>query len=794
MKKFILILILLCSPIFLVGQDMVEKIEIQGNERVTKETILYYLSSRAGDYFNQETIRRDFRILWATGFFSDIKIEEADGPSGKIIIIIVEENPVVKEIVYKTGKKVKEDDIVNKLKENDDYILPYSYYSPHKIQRIEKTIKDLLLEKGLASGKVEHEIKPKGKNELEITFQIDEGPKVKVGEIIFEGSPKMRKSALMSAFKDNKKHGVFSWVTGKDTFKENKLADDLENLRKKFQENGYMEAKIGEPRFEDIQKRSIFLKKQTMKKMIIPVDAGYLYFVGEVKVEGNEFFNARYVRNLIKFKEGEVYSTKVREKAVEKIGELYRDFGYLYAGINPVEKLDPKNKKVNVTFNIYEGEVAYLHRLEFKGNMFTKDKVIRREMMLREGDRFSFALFKDSLLRMGQLGLVELEGEPEVLPDTEDPTKINVNVAVTEMQRNNIQFTAGYSGYQGTFVALSYSTVNFLGAGEKLDLSLQYGKRIRNYSFGFTEPYLFDLPMNAGFNIHDMYMRIPGLYNRRSKGVDLSVSGRIKGYWRSSLVYSYDKMELTANEDDYEYYNPYGYGGGYGGYSGGYGGGYGGYGGYNPYYGGAYGYGKYNISAITPSFYRNTVDSPLTPSRGSLVMVSLKYAGKFLGGDVDMIKPRFEVTKYIPVIKGSSIGFHAEYSYIHKFGDTTTPYWERFYLGGERSIRGYEYFSIGPREESGYNLGGEKSFVLNAEYIMPLGGPIYAIMFYDMGNAYASEQKVSLNNMYSSAGLEMRIFVPALRVPFRLIFAYNNRLIRQGDSNFNFRFAIGTTF
>ncbi len=153
------------------------------------------------------------------------------------------------------------------------------------------------------------------------------------------------------------------------------------------------------------------------------------------------------------------------------MGEAYRDGGYLYAQVIPVENLDPKNKIVNVTFNIYEGEVAFLNRLEFRGNNYTKDKVIRREMLIREGDRFSLAYFKDSILRIKQLGLVDLEKDPDIKPNPDDPTKIDVQVNVKELQRNNIQFTAGYSGYEGTFVALSYSTVNFLGAGENLEFT-----------------------------------------------------------------------------------------------------------------------------------------------------------------------------------------------------------------------------------------------------------------------------------------------------------------------------------
>lgn len=770
MKKVILIVIFACLPLYLFGQEIVEKIEIIGNERVTRETFLYYLSSKEGDYYNEEMLRRDFKVLWSTGFFANIKIEKEDGTSGKIVKIIVEENPIIKNIVYKTGKKVKEDDIVDKLKEKDEYILPYSYYSPYKIQRIQRTIEDLLVEKGLQSGKVKVDVNKKGKSELEVLFDINEGPKIKVGEVFFEGKPKILGSVLRGAMKENKTHGVFSWITGKDVFKQNKLDEDLASVRTRLQEHGYMEATVGEPRIEEITKRSIFLRKQKMTRVVVPVDAGYRYTVGEVKIEGNKVIATQYLRKLINLKTNDVYSTKIREKSVEDIGEIYRDAGYLYAQVAPVENLDPKRKRVNVTFNIYEGEVAYLNRLEFRGNTYTKDKVIRREMLIREGDRFSLAFFRDSILRMRQLGLVDLEGEPDIKPNPKDPTQIDVTMRVKEIQRNNIQFSAGYSGYEGTFVALSYSTVNFLGAGENLEFMIQHGKRIKNYMFGFTEPYFLDHPISTGFKVYNRYVIYPYLYNRKGRGADLILGARIKGYWRTSLTYGYENVDIElpgVTEEDSEI---------------------------DPIYSSMYGLGKYAVSSITSTLYRSTVDSPLTPTSGALYLISCKFAGGFLGGDINLIKPRFEWTFYHPLVKNHVIGFHTEYQFIKSSGDFQIPFWERFYLGGERSIRGYDIYTIGPRSELGTNIGGEKSLVFNAEYIIPLGGPLYAILFCDTGNAYSADEGISFKNMYSSTGLEMRIFVPALRIPFRLIFAYNNKKIRRDDNNFAFRFAVGTTF
>jgi len=782
MKKLVWLLIPLLLPLALAGQERIEKIEIVGNDRLTRETILYYLTSREGDYFNEDSLRRDFRVLWSTGFFSDLRIEGEEGTAGKVVKITVEENPVIKTITYKTGKKVKEDDIVNKLKEKDEYVLPYSYYSSAKVQRVKDTIQDLLLEKGLHAAKVDVQMDRKGKNELELLFKIDEGPKVRVGEVLFAGKPKIPQSELRMAMKSNWPHSVFAWVAGKDVYKENKLQEDVENIKAKFQEQGYMEATVESPRVEEMSKRTIFMKSQKMMRLVFPVNAGYRYFVGDVTVEGSKAVRADYIRTLIKLNKGQIYSTKAREKAVEQIGEIYRDVGYLYVQVMPIESLDPKNKRVNVTYNIHEGEVAYLSKLEFKGNNYTKDKVIRREMLLREGDRFSLALFKDSMNRIKQLGLVELEKEPDIKPNSEDPTKIDAVISVRELQRNNIQFSAGYSGYEGFFVMASYSTVNFLGAGENLEITAQYGKRVKNYLFGFTEPYIFDLPITLGFNIYDRFVMYPYLYDRKGRGADLTVGARLRGYTRGNLTYSYELVDIRPSTYGGSY-NPYGNYPGSGSYPGRYPGIYPGY-----------GYGRYAVSAIIPTVYRSTIDSPLTPSRGTMVLVSMKYAGGPLGGEVDFIKPKFEFTFWRPTFSKQVFGFHAVFQFIKSSEAAQVPFWERFYMGGERDIRGYDIYSIGPRGPTGQLVGGMKALVINVEYQFRLADPLNLILFYDVGNTYLQPQNIDLTDMYTSTGVEARIFVPALRVPFRLILAYNNRLIYPGDTNLNFRFAIGTTF
>ena len=344
MKKLVLALLLIILPGLLAGQEILEKIEIVGNDRVTPETILYYLTVREGDYYVTDQFRRDFRVLWSTGFFSNIKFEEAQGTRGRIVRITVEENSVVKAITYKTGKKVKEKAIVDKLKEKDQAILPYSYYSPYKLQRIKDTITDLLFEKGLLASKIDTEIVKQGKNEVNVQIKIDEGPKVRVGDVVFEGDTKLLSSALEWSMKDNRPHSLFNWVLGKDVYKQNKLTDDVDRIKKKYQENGYMEAAVGQPRIEEIERRSVIFKKQKMMRLTVPITAGYLYRVGEIKIEGNKAVNIKYLRTMVKLRPGEVYSTKDREKSVDDISEVYRDGGYIYIQVIPSRTSTPRGR------------------------------------------------------------------------------------------------------------------------------------------------------------------------------------------------------------------------------------------------------------------------------------------------------------------------------------------------------------------------------------------------------------------------------------------------------------------
>ncbi|MCP5050283.1 MAG: BamA/TamA family outer membrane protein, partial [bacterium] len=286
---------------------------------------------------------------------------------------------------------------------------------------------------------------------------------------------------------------------------------------------------------------------------------------------------------------------------------LYGTIGHIFCQVAPEENLDPIKQVADVTLKIQEGETAFVGKLEFAGNTFTKDYVIRREWLLREGARFNTGWLKACITRMRQLGLVDIAKDPEFKPNPQDPKKMDIKVHVKELNRQSVNFNLGYSGFDGLYLGLGYSTRNFLGTGETLAVTIQTGTRSKQYKLAFSEPYLFHSRANVGFEGHKSSLSYPGSYTRKGEGFSISTSTRLPRFFNLSLSYSYEDVEISdlpANFLDDPLSNLY-------------------------FRDGA-------ISAISPVFYYSTVDSPLFPSSGSKFLLSYRYSGGILGGDVDL--------------------------------------------------------------------------------------------------------------------------------------------------------------
>jgi outer membrane protein insertion porin family len=385
-----------------------------------------------------------------------------------------------------------------------------------------------------------------------------------------------------------------------------------------------------------------------------------------------------------------------------------------------------------------------------------------------------------------------MEGAPDIRPSELADNKVDVTFKVEEQNRNQFTFGGGVSGLEGTFINASFSTTNFLGAGETFQIYVQSGKRTKNYSLSVSEPYFLDRPITAGVDVfrrkitYPPYLNSVG-YSQESTGLSL-VSGFLVGKWsRAFLNYTYEVIEIgEVSRDEFvdDPYYMYGYGYGYGGY------------GINPL---LYGdLGKRRESRITPNFVYNTVDNPWTPRAGMRHTATMMVAGGPLGGTVNYFRPTLEAIVYLPVGRRMSLGTRAEYAIIQPFGDTKVlPWYQRYFLGGETQVRGYPIRSIGPTNSQNTPIGGNKFALFNAEYYFDVFGPLRALLFFDAGQAFLEGEPVKLSELRLSTGAELRFIMPVLNVPFRLIYAINpNRSDYEKlyVPYSTFKFAVGTTF
>ncbi len=769
MMKKMLWLVMLFLVVQFLSAEVIEQIQIEGNRKVSRETIQFYMKSREGGIYDSQKLKDDFKALWETGFFENIRIEEENGGSGKIVRLVLVENPLISSVTYKTSKKAKESDIVEKLQGSNIVLQSFSYYSPAKIRKVKKIITDMLLEKGYNQASVTIDEKLEN-GQVALTIRVDAGYKTRIALVDFPGlAPRSVSSGfLRRGMKNNQVHAILAAVGSKDVYNREKINEDLEEVRLRLQQKGYLEAKVGTPEFSMIPRKTVLGRKQQMLKITVPVELGPRYRVGNIAIEGNKIIRTDFLQSLVTFKKGHVYDIKMRNKFIEQIQKFYGGIGYFYAQVVPSENLDPVKRTADLTIHVQENEIVYLGKLEFVGNTFTKDHVIRREWFMREGRRLNINALEDSIKRMKQLGLVTVEKMPEIKPDPQDPQKINITAEVQEVNRQMINFNVGFSGYEGWFISTGYSTQNFLGMGETFTLNLQHGTRSKNYQFAFTEPYMFNLPANFGIDIFKTSYRYPYMYTREGQGFNISASARFWTYWGTSLVYSMEDVEISDVNEDYEYLTSYYY-----------------------YY---YSEGKRRISSLSPTLYYSTVDSPLFPTSGSKVLATYRYSGGFLGGDIYLNKLKLEFVHFLPLWKKHVLGMHAVYEGLAPFGGKTIPFYEKYFMGGERSIRGFDIYTLGPRDKDGSILGGTKSFLVNLEYAIHLSQQLSFVFFYDVGNAYNKGVPIKLNDVYTSSGVELKIFVPMLNVPFRLIFAYNPRLLESSDQHFVFKFAVGPSF
>ncbi len=768
-------------------QNVIEEIQFRGARRVRQDTLQSLIFSKKGDPLDEDTLHRDFMQLWNSQRFDDLRIEREPGKEGWIIRFVVVERPVVRTIKYDGNKSVSESDILDAFKEKKVGLVVESQYDPNKVQRARNVLLDLLAAHGHLSAKVDPQLRRVPPSSLELTFKIDEGPKVKVGEIDIVGNTAFSDKDVIRAMKNLHPFGIphsilFESMFAK-TYDPSKLDEDKSRVQVFYQDHGYFTARVTESmvtmRKTGGEGMHIPLfhpnKPGTAADVSITVEEGKLYHLNNITFTGVKFFRTpeALMTPLFQMAKGDVFSTVKLRKGLENMRKLYGDFGFIDFVAEPSFEPMADSGQMDMSLSVDEGHQFFVRRIDFSGNLTTRDKIIRRQLLIDEGQIFNNRLWELSILRLNQLGYfdpLKAEDAADIKRDTKTNT-VDITLKVKERGKNAIQLNGGVSGIAGSFIGASYSTANFLGLGETLSLSSQLGTRLREVRFGFTEPYFLDHAVQAGFTLYIQrydynqaqeasilagtnlisYYNSLGTQNllnyiQNGYGGTVFVSYPLKrSFARLGLSYGYNISNLktltTAATNYFDYLDFEGVGGP------------------NQLTG-------IRTSTVTPSYTYNSINNPINPSGGRSVYFALAFSGSELGGNVNTIQPTIDVKYFRPGLKkGHVIGMHLSARLLTGYGGKVAPPFSRYFMGGENDVRGFNIWTISPivylpsdvasiqvynndgsiRTQKGVPLtmtvpsyqvtfpGGDTNVVGNFEYRIPIVGPVTLAIFADAG-------------------------------------------------------------
>lgn len=709
------------------AQEIVTAIEFRGNRRIQSSTLMARIFTRAGQAFNENDIERDFMALWNTGYFDDIRAVATDDPknkNGKIITFFVREKKLVRSIDYKGMNSVTPSDVMDRFHEEKIPLTIDAQYDPVVIKHAEVVIEEMLSENGRQFATVTARTRDIPPDSVALVFVVVEGPKVKVGKIRFTGNTAFSTSKLIEAMKYEKPIGLppWFWIFHR-TYNHDKMEADLEKIRELYRNHGYFFALPGpEPivhtRITHRRLPFIFFGKGTGREVdvTIPIQQGQQYRLGRFVIRGNKLFKEDALKRVLGMNTGDIFNASKLQDALKNYTKLYGEYGYINFTANPDIEPDRQRHVINLALDFDEEHQYTVHRINFSGNTKTRDEVIRRQILLAEGSVFNTALWDLSVYRINQLGY--FDPLKPTSPDATGPGKyqgvtviqnnqnhtVDLDVALKEKGRNSIGFSGGISGIAGNFVGANYATQNFLGLGDTLSISGQFGTFVDAASIGFTVPYLFNRPMTAGFtlflnNYHfdelQQYGALFGVnlkpqentllgqtyfqnYQQNSKGFTVFAQYPLRHtFARLGLTYTFSVSSLqTFSAASQSLFQALDYG----------------------QFAGPSQLSGIKQSEIQPTYFYDNVDNPINPHRGKSISASVGISGSILGGNVDTISPSFDFKYYhhAPFHPSNTLAFHFEASTISGYDGKVPPPFQRFYMGGQYDIRGFNIYSISP--------------------------------------------------------------------------------------------------
>ena len=727
-------------------QRLVESVDITGNRRLRKDDVLYYVQTRPGDPYNEQQIQRDLQAILALGFFDKTKtrvLTEEGARGGINVIFEVRELPIIRDLQFEGLKSVPESDVLKAFRERRVGVSKESIYDPVKVQNAIRVLKELLAAHGHPNATVEKQLEEVSNTSTALTFVIHEGERVRVVEIQFEGNKVFSDGKLRGAMKLVKEAGLMTRFKGQDILDRQKLEYDLHNVDNYMRSKGYLQARHGEPRVEGVGPRRTgfpilplpFLSSvDEGLRVTVPIVEGRVYRIGEMKIEGNSIFSEAAIRGYIGLNKGDVANgEKIGKALFENLKKVYGSQGFIEYTAEPTPTFKDNPQKpdegiVDFVITIEEGKQFSLRRLEFVGNTFTRDNVLRREVLLNEGDIYNQTAWEYSIIKLNQLGYfdpIDKDKDADFKTNEEEAT-VDLNLKVTERGRQQISFNGGLSGIGGSFFGLEYSTNNLLGRGEILSLNVSAGNRQKYLQFSFTEPYIRNRPITAGFSLFGYTQKFFGegtflsqnlnaqqglsgsqldflnvseenLFTRTSYGGSLFLSAPLSEFYRKrrftqfsrvGASYSFSTSSVTDPKVNSNPSNP------------------------TQFIPVVYSQPNILTSRATVSFTYDTRNASVDPTSGRELAFQADLAG--LGGDVRTYQPIISYSQFIPMRRKKSehpevFGFRVIAKTVGSFATSSkvrssnslafidgVPIFERFFLGDEFTVRGYNVRSITP--------------------------------------------------------------------------------------------------
>jgi outer membrane protein insertion porin family len=721
-------------------------IDIEGNQRIETDAIKRVIKSRPGDTYNLQSISEDLKAIFAMGYFDDIQVEAETLPDGNKITFKLKEKPTLRNVRIKGNQWVFDTDEIKEVVTSKRGAILNINTIQNDIDRIEELYK----EKNYHNVKVNYKIYEHKDNQADLEFNIEEGDKFKITKIQFEGNRAYSDKELKKQLATSEEN-ILSWFTEAGELKEADLEQDVTRLRAFYHDSGYIQAQVGEPQVE-FKGNDIIIS--------FKVEEGSQFKVGKVAITGDLILTEEQLLKDLKITQEEFYNRQVLRNDVLTLTDLYANEGYAYADIVPAVKTIPESLQVDITFNVEKGKPVYYEEIIISGNTKTRDKVIRRQLRVYEQELTSASRLKRSVANLERLDYFENVKVDTAKGNADDKMVLKMNV--TEKSTGAFSFGAGYGNVESVFGMAQIAERNLFGRGQTLSLQGVLGAKTQKAILSFTEPYIYDIPLSGTVKLY-RWLYSYNTYDRDSTGSSVGLSYPVFDYTRLSSTYTYDISDISNIDDnasnsvkDLK--------------------------------------GENIKSSILTGLKYDSRNNAFLPRRGSTHGISFEYAG--IGGTIGFTKYIAETAWVIPLFWEVRAIAHAEGGYVVQSKDKKLPDFEKFYMGGIGSLRGFERDDLAPTDDDGNTVGGDKYVQFNFEVVFPLFKEvgIHGLVFFDTGAVYGENVNMELDpaSLRQSAGAGIRWVSPV--GPLDIEYGY---ILDQKDSDHGpgqFEFTMTSSF